>query len=159
MAALSTSTRRLRSSREGGMSCEGKLGTACAVLAPPGSSIHTALGGAPTAVLEEVYRVARSRAPALPEGSDARSGLARIKAQAADQAAEDATVALFTYLRDVHHLAAEQLPAHGRGRGGVPLPKRGAPHGYAAGLGGVQSVGQGRGLPPPAPQIVAAPPP
>src|SRR6185436_8203210 len=88
--------------------------------------------------------------------SDARSGLARIKAQAADQAAEDATVALFTYLRDVHHIAAEQLPAHGRGRGGVPLPKREALHGYAAVWEAIQSVEQGRELPALAQQIVAA---
>src|SRR6185436_16710852 len=88
--------------------------------------------------------------------SDARSGLARIRTQAADQAAEDATVALFTYLRDVHHLAAEQLPAHGRGRGGVPLPKREALHGYAAVWEAIQSVEQGRELPALAQQIVAA---
>ncbi len=138
------------------MSCEGKLGAACAVLAPPGSELHKVLDGAPTAVLEEIYRVARNRAPALPEGSDARSSLARVKAQAADQAAEDATVALFTHLRDVHHLAASDLPAHGSGRDGVPLPRREAQHGYRAVWEAIQSVEQGGALPALAQQIVTA---
>ncbi len=125
-------------------------------MAPPGSQLAAALGGAPTEVLEETYRIARSRAPAMPDGADARSRLARIRAQAADRAAEDATVALFTFLRDQHRIPAQQLPAHGRGRAGVPLPKREALYGYAAVWEAIQAAEQGRELPALAHEVLTA---
>ncbi|KAB8140803.1 AAA domain-containing protein [Chloroflexia bacterium SDU3-3] len=130
------------------MSCEGKLGTACAtMLGGGGSSLAQAFGGdaaEATAILEETFRIARSQAA----GRDRPAGrVAELKAKAADQAATDATVAFFTYLRDTHQVPPGQLPAHGRGRDGVPLPKLDACHGYAAVWEAVQAAASGRPLP------------
>jgi MoxR-like ATPase len=145
------------------MSCEGKLGAACAAMLGGGASsaLSRAFNGdatEATAVLEETYRVARSQAAArlAPPGNGAPARLARMKAEGADRAAEDATVAFFTYLRDVHHLSAQQLPAHGRGRNGVPLPKGDAQHGYAAVWETIQAIEQGKPLPALAQQVRAA---
>lgn len=140
------------------MSCEGKLGAACAtIMSNGGSALAAAFGGdvaAATAVLEEVYRVARAQADAPPPPP--ASKLAELRARAADQAAEDATIALFTYLRDEHRIPPAELPAHGRGRGGVPLPRRSAQYGYQAVWETIQAVEQGQALPERAQQVWAA---
>ncbi len=144
------------------MSCEGKLGAACvAMMGGGGSALALAFGNdvaEATAVLEETFRVARAQADAreAPAGGGAAVRLAQIRAQAADRAAEDATVAFFTHLRDVHRIPAQQLPAHGRGRAGVPLPKRSAMHGYAAVWETIQAAEQGRPLPPLTQQVRTA---
>lgn len=153
------------------MSCEGKLGAACAIMmAQPGSALAQAFGGdtaAATAVLEETYRLARSQADAVARPDASAGKLAQLRARAADQAAQDATVALFTYLRDQHQVPSAQLPAHGPQRSGVPLPRRTAQYGYQAVWEAIQAAEQGRQLPelaqrvwqarrPPAPELPGA---
>lgn len=139
------------------MSCEGKLGAACAIMmAQPGSALARAFGGdaaTATAVLEETYRLARAQADSAARPDAGASKLAQLRARAADQAAQDATVALFTYLRDQHQVPAAQLPAHGPQRSGVPLPRRTAQYGYQAVWDAIQAAEQGRPLPELAQQV------
>ncbi|KAB8140804.1 hypothetical protein F8S13_22665 [Chloroflexia bacterium SDU3-3] len=134
------------------MSCEGKLSAACAAVAPPGSAAAAALGDDPTGVLEEVYRVAQSRS--VQTVATGRKTTGALREQLHNRVAADMTVAFFTYLRDHHGIPPDQLPAHGQGRDGVPLPKPASCHGYAAVWQTLRAAIQGQPLPPLAREVL-----
>ena len=83
-----------------------------------------------------------SQLVSTPEPDDPNGACSKCRVNSL-QAAQDATVALFTYLRDQHQVPAAQLPAHGPQRSGVPLPRRTAQYGYQAVWDAIQAAEQG----------------